>query len=70
MPQDLGIKFSKDYALEADVIKENLYKQPNPNTYLAQFAPFLIKNKEHPYCKGVIDKVLKTTALTIYNEDL
>ncbi|WP_298488431.1 N-acetylglucosamine kinase [uncultured Maribacter sp.] len=56
MPADLGIKFSKEYDLEADVIKDNLYKQPNPNTYLAKFARFLIENKEHPYCKGVIDK--------------
>jgi len=56
MPQDLGIKFAKEYDLEADVIKENLYKQPNPNTYLATFARFLVENKEHPYAKGVIDK--------------
>ena len=56
MPQDLAVKFAKGYNLDADVIKENLYKQPNPNTYLATFARFLIENKEHPYCKGVIDK--------------
>ena len=59
MPQDLGIKFNGEYDLDADVIKENLYKQPNPNTYLATFARFLIENKDHPYCKGVIDKGLQ-----------
>jgi len=59
MPQDLGIKFAKGYDLDPDVIKENLYKQPNPNTYLATFARFLIENKNHPYCKGVIDKGLQ-----------
>ena len=56
MPQDLGIKFAKEYDLEADVIKEHLYNQPNPNTYLATFARFMIENKDHPYCRGVIDK--------------
>jgi N-acetylglucosamine kinase-like BadF-type ATPase len=56
MPQDLAMKFAKDHDLDADVIKENLYKQPNPNTYLATFARFLVENKDHPYCKGVIDK--------------
>ncbi|UJH66990.1 N-acetylglucosamine kinase [Allomuricauda sp. SCSIO 65647] len=56
MPQDLGIKFAKEFDLDADVIKENLYKQPNPNTYLAKFARFIVENKEHPYCKGVIHK--------------
>ncbi len=59
MPQSLGIKFAKEYNLDADVIKENLYKQPNPNTYLATFARFLIENKDHSYCKGVIDKGLQ-----------
>lgn len=56
MPLDLGQKFSSEYNLEADVIKENLYKQPNPNTYLATFARFIVENKEHPYSKGVIEK--------------
>lgn len=56
MPQDLGFKFAKEYDLDADVIKDNLYKQPNPNTYLATFARFLIENKDHPYCNGVIKK--------------
>lgn len=56
MPQDLALKFSKEYNLDPDVIKDNLYKRPNPNTYLATFARFLVENKDHPYCKGVIDK--------------
>jgi len=56
MPHDLGMKFAKEYNLEADVIKKHLYKEPNPNTYLATFARFMIENKDHPYCKGVIDK--------------
>ncbi len=56
IPQDLALKFSKGYNLDPDVIKENLYKKPNPNTYLATFARFLVENKDHPYCKGVIDK--------------
>ena len=59
MPQALGLKFASEYNLDPDVIKENLYKQPNPNTYLATFARFLIENKDHPYCKGVIDKGLQ-----------
>ncbi|MDP5062069.1 MAG: N-acetylglucosamine kinase [Maribacter sp.] len=56
MPADLAHKFAASHDLDADVIKENLYKQPNPNTYLATFARFLIENKDHPYSKGVIDK--------------
>lgn len=56
IPKDLATKFEKEYDLDADVIKENLYKQPNPNTYLATFARFIVENKDHPYSRGVIDK--------------
>ncbi|ADV50381.1 N-acetylglucosamine kinase [Cellulophaga sp. E16_2] len=56
MPKELAEKFASEYNLEADVIKENLYKQPNPNTYLATFARFIVENKENAYCKGVIEK--------------
>nr|WP_299345326.1 N-acetylglucosamine kinase [Allomuricauda sp.] len=59
MPQDLALRFAKEYDLDADVIKNHLYKQPNPNTYLATFARFIIENKDNPYCKGVIDKGLQ-----------
>ncbi len=56
IPQDLALKFSQEYDLSADTIKDFLYKRPNPNSYLATFARFLIENKAHPYCKGVIEK--------------
>lgn len=59
VPQDLAIKFEKEYDLNADVLKENMYKQPNPNTYLAKFARFIVENKNHPYCHGVIKKGLQ-----------
>lgn len=54
MPKDLAVKFEKTYNLEADFIKHNLYKEPNPNAYLATFAKFLIENKENEFCKKII----------------
>ncbi len=54
MPAELSIKFQSEYNLDADSIKENLYKKPNPNAYLATFAKFLIENKNHPYCQNMI----------------
>ncbi|MGS2761984.1 N-acetylglucosamine kinase [Sinomicrobium sp. M5D2P9] len=56
MPKSLAHKFSEAYDLEADVIKNNLYKQPNPNTYLATFARFVIENREHEYSQKLIRK--------------
>lgn len=45
MPADLASIFQENYALDADIIKENLYHQPNPNTYLANFAKFIFQHK-------------------------
>ena len=54
MPKEMAAKFEKEFDLEADVIKHNLYKEPNPNAYLATFAKFLIQHKDEAYCKKII----------------
>ena len=54
MPKDLSKKFELDYNLDADIIKHNLYKEPNPNAYLATFAKFLIQHKDTDFCKKII----------------
>ena len=54
MPQDLAERFEIEYDLDADVIKENFYKKPNPNAYLASFAKFLITNKKEPMFQKII----------------
>lgn len=54
MPKDLATEFEKSYDLDADIIKKNLYKEPNPNAYLATFAKFLIQHKDHPFCQQII----------------
>ena len=59
MPSKLATKFSQEYDLEADVIKNHLYKQPNPNTYLATFARFIIENKDEEYCQRVIKNAMQ-----------
>ena len=55
MPLELAADFEVQYDLDADVIKHNLYKEPNPNAYLATFAKFLIQHKDHPWCQGIIE---------------
>lgn len=56
MPSALATKFEKSYDLDADVIKHNLYKEPNPNAYMATFAKFLIQNKDEEYCQKLVRK--------------
>ncbi len=56
MPKDLKSKFEEAYNLDADFIKRNFYKEPNPNAYLASFLPFLIANKQHDFLQEMITK--------------
>ncbi|HEY4628060.1 MAG TPA: N-acetylglucosamine kinase [Flavobacterium sp.] len=60
MPKELAVEFEKEYNLDPDFIKNKLYKEPNPNAYLATFAKFLIQNKEHEFCKKIIFKGMKS----------
>lgn len=54
MPKFLSDQFDENYNLDADVIKHNLYKEPNPNAYMAKFAQFLIEHKNEDYCQQLI----------------
>ena len=57
-PTDLAKIFEASFDLSSETIKTNLYKKPNPNTYLAKFARFLIENKDADYSQGLIKKGL------------
>lgn len=59
MPADLAKKFESEYNLDADVIKHNLYKEPNPNAYLATFAKFLIQNKDNAFIQEIITNAMQ-----------
>ncbi|CAM3621427.1 hypothetical protein FSS13T_18080 [Flavobacterium saliperosum S13] len=54
MPKELAEVFEKEYDLDADAIKHNLYKVPNPNAYLATFAKFLIQHKDHEFIQKIV----------------
>lgn len=56
MPKKIAKKFSSEYNLDADHIKYNLYKEPNPNMYLATFAKFMFEFKDEKYIKKTIRK--------------
>jgi N-acetylglucosamine kinase-like BadF-type ATPase len=60
MPKELAELFEKEYNVDPDFIKNKLYKESNPNAYLATFAKFLIQNKEHEFCKKIIFKGMKS----------
>jgi len=59
MPENLREEFAKSYDLSPNTIKNKLYREENPNTYLAGFAKFLIDNKSNEYFKEIIFKGLE-----------
>lgn len=54
IPKPIAEKFNENFELDAETIKNHLYKKPNPNTYLAKFAKFLIENKDSKYAQELI----------------
>ena len=55
MPAEIASEFEEKFDLEADDLKVNLYKKPNPNAYLASFAQFIFTQKEiNPYFYALI----------------
>jgi N-acetylglucosamine kinase-like BadF-type ATPase len=60
MPKELAQEFETTYNVEPDPVKHNLYKEPNPNAYLATFAKFLIKHKDTEFCRQYIFEEMET----------
>ncbi len=48
LPEALCEKFLKQYELDRLTIINRVYKQPQPNRFLASLSPFLIENIEEP----------------------
>lgn len=62
MPGHLKVSFSEKYNMDSDFIKYNLYKQPNPNAYMASFAEFMFLNKDSEYIVNVITNGIRLFA--------
>ncbi len=56
MPKEIAQKFETSYNMDPDFIKRNMYREPDPNAYLATFAKFLLENKEEPYVQSLMKK--------------
>ncbi len=56
MPKEIAEKFNEEFNLDADYIKKNLYRESNPNMYLASFAKFMFDFKDEKYIKKIIKK--------------
>ncbi|MBT8259141.1 MAG: N-acetylglucosamine kinase [Bacteroidia bacterium] len=62
MPDFLRVSLAEKYNMDSDFIKFNLYKQPNPNAYLAKFAEFMFLNKDSEYIHELIKSGIREFA--------
>lgn len=56
MPKYIVEKFEEEFVLDADTIKQNIYREPNPNMYLASFAKFMFDFKEEKYVRRLMKR--------------
>jgi len=73
MPDNIKSYFGHKYNLEEDFIKFNLYKEPHPNAYLANFAEFMFLNKDSEYIVELIKSGIREFAKNMifqYKEEL
>lgn len=55
LPADVYQLFAMEYPnLSRSMILDAVYRQARPNAYLAQYAYFLGKHKQHPYIQNII----------------
>lgn len=59
MPKSVAKMFEEQYDLDSDTIKRRIYKEDNPNTYLANFAEFILRNERNLYFNKVLHKGVK-----------
>lgn len=62
MPEAIKVSFADKYNMDADYIKYNLYKQPSPNAYLANFAEFMFLNIDSIYIQEMIKEGMRIFA--------
>ncbi len=56
MPKQLKQQFKQSFKLEPKSVIKNLYQKPQPNTYLASFAPFMADHYKSKYIKDLLTR--------------
>lgn len=56
LPEKLNQLFEKDFRISHAEFTAKVYADNGANVFLAQFAAFLIDNKEHPFFQKIIEK--------------
>jgi len=54
MPENIRTDFASQFNLDADVIKEHMYKMDAPNAYLGEFSKLMFDHKQSDYILDLI----------------
>lgn len=55
MPEEISTLFHGSYPISTDEMLDRLYHHPNPNRFLASFAPFAACRQDHPYIQSLLN---------------
>lgn len=55
MPSEINLAFGAAYEVNKENIMKHVYQEPNPNAFLASFAPFLAEHTDHSYVAGLLN---------------
>ncbi len=56
LPEQLSNRLKQRFNLTRDDILENVYRKPQANKYLAQYAKFVFQNIKEPYCAQLVTR--------------
>lgn len=54
MPPDLMESFYKEFKVDKEIVVENIYHKPAPNSYLASFSKFMKAHQQHPFIQNTL----------------
>ncbi len=60
IPNHLYLKFKESYNITTNSVLSSVYKEPNANSYLASFVPFLVANKGDKFILDIVKNEFKS----------
>lgn len=56
MPAELAGDFAEEYQLDIDMAIDRMFHQPRANAWFAGFSPFLVKHRDQPYVRRMVQE--------------
>ena len=53
-PQEMRLEFEREYDLAEPDIIDRVYRQPQPNRFLASLVPFINRHRQHPQVHAML----------------